>query len=71
MLGLFGAVVFVWECVLISHLLMFAGAKNHQFFMGYLIMLLAMCIFMLYGCVLFWQTMCGTSLGKGFWRGEF
>lgn len=45
------------------------GAKNHRFFMGYLIMLLVMCVFMLYGCVLFWQTMCGISLGKGFWRG--
>ncbi|MDR1283246.1 MAG: hypothetical protein LBK99_20855, partial [Opitutaceae bacterium] len=38
-------------------------------FIGYLVMLLAMCIFMLYGCVLFWQTMCFTSLAKSFWRG--
>jgi hypothetical protein len=49
---------------------MFAGAKNHRFFMGYLIMLLVMSVFMLYGCVLFWQTVCGISLGKGFWRGK-
>jgi len=53
-----------------THTLMFAGAKNHRFFMGYLIMLLVMCVFMLYGCVLFWQTVCGISLGKGFWRGK-
>ncbi|XP_049956340.1 palmitoyltransferase Hip14 [Schistocerca serialis cubense] len=34
------------------------GARNHRYFMGYLIMLLTMCIFLLYGCVQFWHIMC-------------
>jgi hypothetical protein len=51
-------------------MVMFAGAKNHQLFIKYLIMVLIMCIFMLYGCVLFWQTTCGVSLEEGFWAGE-
>nr|CAD7444734.1 unnamed protein product [Timema bartmani] len=43
------------------------GAKNHRYFMGYLVMLLIMCMFLLYGCMLFWLVMCDTSSSLGFW----
>ncbi|CAG2059852.1 unnamed protein product [Timema podura] len=42
-------------------------AKNHRYFMGYLVMLLIMCMFLLYGCMLFWLVMCDTSSSLGFW----
>ncbi|XP_046671938.1 palmitoyltransferase Hip14 [Homalodisca vitripennis] len=32
------------------------GARNHRYFMGYLLMLLTMCVFLLYGCTQFWVT---------------
>ncbi|XP_014256547.1 palmitoyltransferase Hip14 isoform X2 [Cimex lectularius] len=38
------------------------GARNHRYFIGYLVMLVTMCLFMLYGCSMFWNAMCpGTN----------
>ncbi|GLH03362.1 hypothetical protein R5R35_007131 [Gryllus longicercus] len=42
------------------------GARNHRFFIGYLIMLLVMCVFVVYGCSKFWHIMC--DLPTGFWE---
>lgn len=46
------------------------GAKNHRFFIGYLMSLLCMCAFVLYGSVLFWNDSCGISFADGFWLGR-
>ncbi|XP_063223420.1 palmitoyltransferase Hip14 isoform X2 [Bacillus rossius redtenbacheri] len=42
------------------------GAKNHRYFMGYLVMLLLMCVFLLYGCVLFWGSACQLRFSYSF-----
>ncbi|KAF4521454.1 hypothetical protein B566_EDAN001751 [Ephemera danica] len=45
------------------------GALNHKYFMLYLFMLLAMCLFLLYGCILFWMNACpDTSNQPGLWK---
>ncbi|KAL1116290.1 hypothetical protein AAG570_005785, partial [Ranatra chinensis] len=45
------------------------GARNHRYFMGYLIMLLVMCIFFLYGCVSFWNVLCPEVHKADIWTG--
>lgn len=42
------------------------GEKNHRHFIGYLLMLLVMIIFMIYGAVQFWGTACDLSSSSGF-----
>ncbi|CAH1388918.1 unnamed protein product [Nezara viridula] len=38
------------------------GARNHRHFIGYLIMLVVMCLFLLYGCSKFWTAACPLRL---------
>lgn len=44
------------------------GALNHKFFVGYLVCLMMMLIWVLYGCIVFWEVKCNiqlTSNGSG------
>ncbi|XP_067012868.2 palmitoyltransferase Hip14 [Anabrus simplex] len=43
------------------------GAKNHRYFIGFLIMLLFMCLFLFYGCTEFWHVACPSN-STGFWE---
>lgn len=44
------------------------GARNHRYFIGYLIMLVVMCLFVLYGCSRFWAAACPRPTFPTFWH---
>ncbi|KAK6619516.1 hypothetical protein RUM43_012273 [Polyplax serrata] len=44
------------------------GAKNHKYFLGYLCMLLFMCVFVVYGATEYWSATCKiTPVSVSFW----
>ncbi|CRL08133.1 CLUMA_CG020884, isoform A [Clunio marinus] len=43
------------------------GAKNHKFFIGFLVMLIVMCIWMLYGGYIYYSQMCYLQYENGLW----
>uniref|UniRef100_A0A0A9YIY7 Palmitoyltransferase n=3 Tax=Lygus hesperus TaxID=30085 RepID=A0A0A9YIY7_LYGHE len=45
------------------------GARNHRYFIGYLVMLVTMCLFLLYGCSQYWNNMCPRPQTDDFWMG--
>lgn len=43
------------------------GMKNHRYFVGYLMCLSMMTVFMSYGCVRYWEAGCGAHFSNGVW----
>lgn len=43
------------------------GAKNHKFFIGFLVMLCAMCIWMLFAGAVFYRDVCEINVEDGLW----
>ena len=45
-----------------------AGAKNHKYFIGYLCMLLVMCVLVIHGATVYWNAVCKiTPISESFW----
>lgn len=43
------------------------GAKNHKFFIGFLVMLVTMCIWMLFACAVYYKEVCDIRVEDGLW----
>lgn len=43
------------------------GAKNHRFFIGFLVTLCAMCVWMLYGSAVYYREVCDINVEDGLW----